>query len=139
MRVEIGPVSRGSASAWLDYADGVMASLRQIEADRAPPEVLDAFQSVLGEWRQAMDAPGEFHWVSDRPTEEVGFMLNALYEAGLAVEAAHELGAAELRPAEADEFHYAVVNQSLAWLEAEGGPDSHLVDILREHWGVADD
>lgn len=116
-----------------------MRSLSQIEADRAPPDVLEAFQAVLNEWRAAMDEPGEFHWVSDRPSEEVGYMLNALYEAGLAVEAAHELGTAELRPAEADEFHYAVVNQSLAWLEAEGGSDSHLVDILREHWGVADD
>ena len=138
VKVEIGPVSRESASAWLDYADRVVASLRGIEADKAPPEVLDAFESVLAEWREAMEEPGEFHWVSERPSEEVGFMLNALYEAGLAVEAAHEMGAAELRPAEADEFHYAVVNQSLAWLEAEGGPDSHLVAILREHWGVAD-
>ena len=91
MRVEIGPVSRESAAAWLDYADRVVASLRGIEADKAPPEVLDAFESVLAEWREAMEEPGEFHWVSERPSEEVGFMLNALYEAGLAVEAAHEM------------------------------------------------
>ncbi len=151
-------MSRDSAQAWLDYAETVIADLRQIGADRAPPEVLDTFAELVATWRSELDgepaggptdgrsdglstgrSERPFHWVSDRSDDEVGYLINALYETGLAVERAHETGSIELRPPGADEFHYAVVNQVLAALEAEGGPQSHLVEILREHWGVAGD
>ncbi len=141
VRVHIGPVSTRSAKAWFDYAEHVIARLREIGADRAPPEALDNFQGLVREWRehtrQLDDAQSDFTWSTERSDDEVGYLINALYEAGLAVEAAHEAGELELRPAEADEFHYAVVNQVLAALEAEGGSQSHLVEILREHWNVA--
>lgn len=141
--MDIGPVSSSSANAWFDYAQHVIARLREIGADRAPPEVLDTFEGLVLEWRghaEELDgADGTFTWTTERSDDEVGYLINALYEAGLAVEAAHESGELELRPAEADEFHYAVVNQVLAALEAEGGSQSHLVEILREHWNVASD
>lgn len=146
VQVEIGPVSRGSAEAWFDYADAVIRNLRQAGADRAPPEVLDTFENLVEIWRSALprDAEGgekseSFHWAAERSDDEVGYLINALYETGLAVEAAHEIGGLQLRPPEADEFHYAVVNQVLAALEAEGGSQSHLVEILRDHWDVAGD
>ena len=41
VRVHIGPVSTRSAKAWFDYAEHVIARLREIGADRAPPEALD--------------------------------------------------------------------------------------------------
>lgn len=133
-------MSARSASAWFDYADDVISRLREIGADRAPPEVLDNFEALVVEWRDAAgpeDTDSEFLWSSERSDDEVGYLINALYEAGLAVEAANESGLLALRPATADEFHYAVVNQVLAALEAEGGSQSHLVEILREHWNVA--
>lgn len=144
VRVEIGPVPAGSARAWLDYADAVIDDLRRIGADRTPPEVLDTFENIVDTWRSELlrdpgtqENPQPFHWATERSEDEVGYLINALYETGLSVEAAHEAGELHLRPPEADEFHYAVVNQVLAALEAEGGPQSHLVEILREHWGVA--
>ncbi len=130
-------MSSKSATAWLDYADKMLVLLRSLEPERAPADSLDAFQALVEQWRPLASSPGDFHWVSERPSSEVGYMLNALYEAGLAIEESHDAGTAELRPEAADEFHYAVVNQCLACLEAEGGPDAQLVDILREHWGVA--
>lgn len=146
VRVEIGPVSRESAEAWFDYAGSVIRDLRQVGADRAPPEVLDTFEDLLNTWRSALprepeagEASEPFHWSTERPDDEVGYLINALYETGLAVEADHEIGGLQLRPPEADEFHYAVVTQVLAALEAEGGPQSHLVEILREHWHAAGD
>lgn len=146
VRVEIGPVSRDSAEAWFDYADAVIRDLRQVGADRAPPEVLDTFEDLVEAWRSELprdteggESPDAFHWTTERSDDEVGYLINALYETGLAVEAAHEISGLQLRPPEADEFHYAVVNQVLAALEAEGGPQSHLVEILREHWDVAGD
>lgn len=143
VRVEIGPVPSESANAWFDYADRVIQSLRRIGADRSPPEVLDTFESLVAQWRAHLRDSGEdtdtFRWVTERPDDEVGYLINALYETGLAVEAANEAGQLELRPSEADEFHYAVVNQVLAALEAEGGSPSHLVEILRDHWNIADD
>jgi hypothetical protein len=146
VRVEIGPVSRESAEAWFDYADAVIRDLRLVGADRAPPEVLDTFDELVDIWRSELSRGSEdgeasepFHWSAERSDDEVGYLINALYETGLAVEAAHEVGGLQLRPPEADEFHYAVVTQVLAALEAEGGSQSHLVEILREHWDVAGD
>jgi hypothetical protein len=146
VRVEIGPVSRESAEAWFEYADAVIHDLRKVGADRAPPEVLDTFEELLDTWRSELpgdpadgEVPEPFYWASERADDEVGYLINALYETGLAVEAVHDFGGMKLRPSEADEFHYAVVNQVLAALEAEGGPQSHLVEILREHWDVAGD
>lgn len=146
VRVEIGPVSTGSAEAWFDYAYAVIRDLRRIGADRTPPEVLDTFENLVGTWRSELlrdpvtpESPRSFHWVTERSEDEVGYLINALYETGLAVEAAHQAGSVHLRPPEADEFHYALVNQVLAALESEGGPQSHLVEILRDHWGVARD
>ncbi len=134
-------MSRESAEAWFTYAQSVLSELGELGADRAPPEVLAAFQALVDEWRSGFDGDPAttrpFHWVAERSDDEVGYLINGLYEAGCAVEAAHELGKLRLRPDEADEFHYAVVNQVLAELEAEGGSQSHLVEILREHWGVA--
>lgn len=138
VRVEIGPVSRDSADAWFAYAANVISTLRDTGADRAPPEVLDAFEAMVDRWRSALPEDRQpFHWVGEHSDDEVGYLINALYETGLAVEAAHASGDLALRPPMADEFHYALVNQVLAALAAEGGAQSHLVEILRDHWGVA--
>ncbi|MCB1011964.1 MAG: hypothetical protein R2714_06255 [Microthrixaceae bacterium] len=139
MRIEVGPVAQRSAEAWLGYAESVVESLRGNPAGRAPEEVLDAFVELIGIWRSVEPEGDRFHWVGERPPDEVEYMINALYEAGLAVEQAHAEGLAELRPAEADEFHYALVNQVLAALEAEGGSETQLAEILRQHWDVASD
>ena len=70
VQVEIGPVPRGSAEAWFDYADAVIHDLRQIGADRAPPEVLDTFENLVEIWRSELPRdpedggqPESFHWV----------------------------------------------------------------------------
>lgn len=139
VRIEVGPVAQRSAEAWLGYAESVVESLRGNPAGRAPEEVLDAFVELIGIWRSVEPEGDRFHWVGERPPDEVEYMINALYEAGLAVEQAHAEGLAELRPAEADEFHYALVNQVLAALEAEGGSETQLAEILRQHWDVASD
>lgn len=137
VRIEVGPVAQRSAEAWFDYAEGVVAVLRDTHACKAPDEVLDAFSELIEIWRGVEPAGGRFHWVGERAPDEVEYLINALYEAGLAVERAHAEGRAELRPSEADEFHYAVVNQVLAALESEGGSETQLAEILRQHWGVA--
>lgn len=137
MRIEVGPVTQHSADAWLTYAESILEVLRSMHCSKAPGEVLDAFAELIDGWRVMEPADEGFHWVAELPADEVEYLINALYEAGLAVEEAHESGLAALRPAEADEFHFALVNQVLAALEAEGGPEIQLAEILRQHWSVA--
>ena len=137
MRIEIGPVSRESAVAWLDYATSSLEILIECCPARTPDEALAGFGELIAEWREVVRRPGDFHWVTERPPSQVEFLVNALFEAGLAIEEQHEVGRAMLRPAEADEFHLALVNQGLAALEAEGKGSAQFAEILRGEWGIA--
>jgi len=105
--------------------------------ERAPGAALDVFEQLLDEWGIVVAGPGDFHWMTERAPDEVEYLVSALFEAGLAIEALHEDGLAELRPGDADEFHFALVNQVLAALDREGGSSAQFVEILRTVWGVA--
>lgn len=137
MRIEIGPVSAASAAAWLDYGTEVIAMLAVQRPANLSTDALEAFDSLIAEWRSVLDRGGAFHWIVEESPDRVEFLMKALYEAGLAVESLHESGVATLRPVAADEFHVALVTQVLAALEHEGPPHEQFVESLREEWGVA--
>jgi len=143
VRVEIGPVSGPSAVAWVAYADEVLAALTSPDdagrtpAAQLPADALERFARLTDEWRAVASPSAPFHWTSDESAEQVGFLMRTLYEVGLAVEREHGAGRMRLRPPEADEFHVVVVRQILAEIERESAADAHLVESLREEWGIA--
>ncbi|MEZ5269380.1 MAG: hypothetical protein R2789_12760 [Microthrixaceae bacterium] len=90
MRIEWDPSpSLPRCEAWLGYAESVVESLRGAPAGRAPEEVLDAFVELIGIWRSVEPEGDRFHWVERTSAGRGQYMINALYEAGLAVEQAH--------------------------------------------------
>jgi hypothetical protein len=137
VRIEIGPVSRESARAWLDYADVAVRELRTEGTPRVPARALDRFEELLGLWRTAAADDGPFHWSADEPPERVEFLMNALYTAGLEIERGAAEGRMTLRPPEADEFHIVMVQQVLDTLAHQGRSNAEFVESLRNDWLIA--
>ena len=125
-----------SARVWIAYGrrvvDHVAGSARAVRAG-----VLERFAELLDQFDDVASAGGPFHWSTDVSPEEVEFLMKGLYELGLVAEAEHEAGRLPLRPAAADDFHQAVVQQVLAAVEIEGPAFAQFVEGLRAEWGVA--
>jgi hypothetical protein len=137
VRIELGPVSSGSAQAWVDYATDMLALLRTLPEEQLPTHALDGFASLLDEWRPIADHDATFRWSSEEPPERVRYLLNALYVAGTMIEREALSDRARLRPAAADEFHIQVVREVLDALEHESRADAQFVDQMRNVWGIA--
>jgi hypothetical protein len=135
--IEIGPVSRQSAVAWLDYAAVAVGELRSSETPRVPDRAIDKFEELVTQWRRAAARDGAFHWSADLPPEKVEFLMNALYSAGLEIERGAAEGRMTLRPAAADEFHIVMVQQVLDTLALQGGSNAEFVESLRNDWLIA--
>ena len=137
MQVDVGPVSRASARAWIAYASDVLASLRDRPDIELIAGALAAFAALLDEWRVIAERAEPFRWVSDEPPERVQYLVNALYWTGTIVQREARAGRARLRPPEADEFHVVLVHAALTALERESEADAHFVQELRGLWGIA--
>ena len=137
MKVEIGPVSRASALAWLDYGEEAVAHFRRVTPQSVSSSAIDGFEELLTAWRIAARPPGPFHWETDEPPERVEYLMKALYSAGLEIEEGVERHSIGLRPAEADEFHMVVVRQVLDTLAQQGRSNAEFVESLRNEWRIA--
>lgn len=139
MRVEFGPVSHESAEAWLDYATLILAEVRSHPRpdELIAPALVEQFAELVEQWRAANRVGDCFNWETEQSSEQVEFLIKALYEAGLMVERLNETGAMPLRPEAADEFHVTLVNEVLAALTRESEASAHFADTLRSEWSVA--
>ena len=141
MRVEIGPVSRASAQAWLDYCSGVVTEFVSATPPTIPLPALETFTELIEGWRLAVTAAARqqrpFHWIGEAPADRVEFLMKALYETGVAVERDNESGGMGLRPAAADEFHFVLLDQVLTALEHESRSNAEFVATLRNDWRAA--
>ena len=137
MRVDLGPVSTGSAQAWVSYATDMLTVLRGLPETQLPSGALDAFGALLSEWRPIADSGEPFRWSIEEQPERVQYLLNALYLAGTVIEQEAASGRACLRPASADKFHLVLVHEALAALAHESRPDAQFVDQMRNVWEIA--
>lgn len=138
VQIVVGPVSHGSAEAWLDYADEVVEHFRELDAPPLSESVLDSFEDLLDEWRAIAGKDRPFHWVSEESPERTEFLINALYQAGEAVEKEVANGEQRTRPPEADEFHLRLIDSVLVALASEGPPYSQFAAEMRALWGIAE-
>ncbi len=137
MKIEVGPVSRASALAWLDYAIAAVADLRRVGTTSVSASAIDGFDELITTWRVAAKRPGPFHWETDEPAERVEYLMKALYTAGLEIERGVETHGMQLRPKEADEFHFVLVRQVLDTLALEGRSSAEFVESIRNEWLIA--
>ena len=113
MQVDVGPVSRASARAWIAYATETVTELRNRPDVDLVAGALDAFVALLDEWRSIAERDEPFRWVREAPPEQVQYLVNALYWTGTIVQREASAGRARLRPPEADEFHVVLVKAAL--------------------------
>lgn len=137
MKVDVGPVSRDSAAAWLDYATEALAELRRSQDVQVSAHALDGFDALLQEWRKVAAKPGPFRWRAERSAEQVEFLIRALYESGVVIEREHDARGARLRPPDADEFHVVLVDCVLSALEHESPSNAQFVAAMRDQWEIA--
>jgi hypothetical protein len=137
VKIEIGPVSRTSAIAWLDYASGAVTDLRRVAPRSLASSAMDGFDGLITEWRTAAEQPGPFHWETDQTPERVEFLMKALYTAGLEIERGIETHGMHLRPTAADEFHLMLIHQVLDTLAMEGRSNAEFVESIRNEWLIA--
>ncbi len=135
MLIEIGPVSRASALAWLEYGTYAIGELRRLQPATIASGAIDAFEELIVAWQRAA-TEDPFHWTTDEPPERVEYLMRALYLAGLEIEDGTTRGM-KLRPAVADEFHIVLVRQVLDTLAHEGQSNAEFVDSLRNDWRIA--
>ena len=137
VKIEIGPVSRASAVAWLDYATGALTDLRRIAPNFVAGSAIDGFEALITEWRIITEGPGTFHWETDEPPERVEFLIKALYTAALKTEEGIKVHGMKPRPPAADEFHIVLVRQVLDTLAQQGRSNAEFVESLRNEWLIA--
>ena len=137
VQVDVGPVSRASARAWIAYATETVTELRNRPDVDLVAGALDTFVALLDEWRSIAERDEPFRWVREAPPEQVQYLVNALYWTGTIVQREASAGRARLRPPEADEFHVVLVRAALNALEHESEADAHFVEELRGVWGIA--
>lgn len=134
MRVVIGPVDVGSATAWLNYARQVLDDLGAMAPGECytSPDVVDTFRSFVDSWEAA--ATGEkFLWEQDIPAEQVEFNMHAFQRvAGVLAERAEREGIRA--PDDAEEFYLALLHGVLSALEAEGPSSAAFAKHLGEFW-----
>ena len=137
VRIEVGPISSASARAWIEYATNMLAFLRTLSEHEIPSRAVDAFASLLDEWRPLAQGDKPFRWVTDETPERAKYLINALYLAGTLIEREVTAGQAHFRPAAADEFHVVIVHDVLRALEQESRADAQFVYQMRNVWDIA--
>jgi hypothetical protein len=135
--IELGPVSATSARAWIAYAGEMLELLQALPEGELPAPALDAFASLLDQWRPVAERGEPFRWTSEEEPERVQYLLKALYVAGTLIEREASLGRAHLRPADADAFHFVLVRETFDALEHESKADAEFVTQMRNIWDVA--
>jgi hypothetical protein len=137
VQVDVGPISSASARAWIEYATNMLTLLRTLSEQELPSRALDAFASLLDEWRPLAQGDKPFRWVTDETPDRAKYLINALFVAGTLIEREVTAGRAHLRPAAADEFHVVVVQDVLRALEQESRADAQFVRQMRNVWDIA--
>ena len=143
MRVEIGPVPIPNATAWLEYADGVIDELRH-SPRLLTSDVVDAFSKYVDDWHATAEAEAArheevFRWTGDAMPETVEYLVFALYKLGVRLTEEEDSGMRPRQPAAAAKFHGVLVRSVLKALEREGDAEAHFVRQLREVWDTANE
>ena len=145
VRVQIGPVSATSVTAWVGYA---RKSLDEIvdepggEGVWLPDDTVDTFVHYLDEWEQAAAGVDEVRWASEIPADEAEYLSHAFFRiASNLANRADERGEADLRTPmrQSEEFYRALVTSFLAALKAEGHGSDEFSEHLRSFWPGLED
>ena len=139
MRLDVGPVARASAVAWIAWADEVCAELGDDPSTASLcPQLLFGAGGYLEQWKHPdHSVGGTFRWHADLDPDEVEYLIHGLLslDARLAVEPND--GGQSPAPWEGREFYLVLVRDLLHALGMEGPGRAAYVDQLRCCWPSA--
>jgi hypothetical protein len=136
MEVRIGPVSCGSARAWVGFARGVLAEDdgRAASATGLPDDVVARFVAYLDAWDAEADRGDPFIWNGEVDPEQLEYLAHGFLRiVDHLVEAAGRPDGTGM-PEEGDEFYQALVSSIIENLSRQGRAESEFSEQLRERW-----
>jgi len=129
--VDLGPVPSASASAWADYARGVLAS--PVAAD-LPDAVREGFELFLREVEQQARATAEFRWSTQTTHEQVAFVVHAFHRLVVRLNADEDLRRSHELPELARPFYRLLVSSLLGALAGECAASAAFAEQLASFW-----
>jgi hypothetical protein len=142
VRVQIGPVSATSVTAWVDFA---RTSLEEVvgqpgaEGVWLPDETVATFVHYLDEWEKAATGVDEMRWAAEVPAEEAEYLLHAFFRIASNLANRAEDRGYTLAPPGSEDFYRALVTSFLAALDAEGHGSQEFSEHLRSFWPGLED
>ena len=134
MRVDVGPVARASAVAWIEWADGFSETIR---AGMCPPLLIGA-GGYLQQWKRSdVSAGSTFRWHTNVDPDQLEYLIHGLLRLDAQVAAEVEDGRQRPAPDQGREFYLVLVRDLLYALEMEGTGRAAFVDQLRCCWPIA--
>jgi len=134
--LEVGPVARPSAEAWIGWAHGICRELRdQPPSDLTPSvDALDDVDAYLVQWTP-QGAGDTFRWQAEIDLDELEFLVQGLF----ALDACCRAQAQRQAPAEGRPFYVVLIGALLHALETECPVRAAFADRLRAFWPTAAD
>jgi hypothetical protein len=135
MEVRIGPVSCGSARAWVAFAREVLGHEgAAAEATGMPDDVVARFLAYLDAWDDEAGHGDPFIWTGEVDPEQLEYLAHSFLRiVDHLVEAAGRPENTGM-PEEGDEFYQALVSSIIDNLSRQGRAESEFSEQLRDRW-----
>ncbi len=140
MRLEVGPVERATAAAWIQWAEMTLGRLRRSSATGVcvSAEAVDDLCHYLEQWKpEARSTKHSFRWHGEIHPDRLEYLVHAFFN--LDVQLSHDVQQGEWSPAPgpAQAFYLVLVRALLHALEIDSPGRAAFVDQLRSSWPVA--
>jgi hypothetical protein len=141
VRLEVGPIERATAAAWIHWADETLGQLRRQSATGAcvSAEAVDDLRYYLEQWKPvARSTHDSFRWHGEIDPDQLEYLVHTFFN--LDVQLSHEdrrQGEWSPPPGSARAFYLVLVRALLHALELESPARAAFVDQLRSCWPVA--
>ena len=143
VRVQIGPVTATSVTAWVSYArealDGVVDEPGS-DGVWLPEDTVVTFLRYLDDWEAAATGVEEMRWEHEIRADEAEYLSHAFFRIASNLATRAEERGYTVAPPEAEEFYRSLVSAFLGALEAEGRGSQEFSEHLRSFWpGMEED
>lgn len=142
MRVQIGPVSATSVTAWVGYARKALDETVDAPGGDGvwlPDDTVATFVHYLDEWEKAAAGVDEVRWTAEIPADEAEYLSHAFFRIASNLANRAEERGYTLAPPVSEEFYRALVTSFLTALKEEGHGSDEFSEHLRSFWPGLED
>jgi hypothetical protein len=139
VKLEVGPVERASAAAWIEWADETLRELRrQSPGLSLSADVVDELRHYLEQWKpEACSKHRNFQWRGEIDPDQLEYLVHAFVRLDALLTDAVQRGERSAAPDQGRDFYLVVVRALLHALEMDGPCRAAFADQLRSSWPIA--